>query len=395
MATRSQLDRHYDVIVAGARVAGASTAMLLARQGLRVLVVDPVPRGRDTLSTHALMRGGVLQLRRWRLLDRVRAAGTPAITATTFDYGDEQVTIPIKARQGVDALFAPRRTVLDALIVDAAVTAGATVIHGLSVLDLATGPDGRVRGAWVGGRGHEARRVSADFVVGADGVRSKVARLVRAPVEHAGLHATASMYAYWKGLPSDRYRWIFRPATGIGVIPTNGGEACVFVSVRPERFQTLRRRGLDRSYLRTVQSIDPELASAMERGGRRGHVRAFPGIRGFLRRSHGPGWALVGDAGYFKDPLTAHGMTDALRDAELLARAIAAGRGEDLAGYQELRDEAGRGLMEVTDRIASLDWSMEEVKELHVTLAREMNRGVEALGAPVEEVQPVGAPAAG
>ncbi|MCH8254322.1 MAG: FAD-dependent monooxygenase, partial [Gemmatimonadetes bacterium] len=115
----------YDVIIAGARCAGASTAMLLARRGLRVLVIDPTSRGSDTLSTHALMRGGVLQLHRWGLLDAIRAAGTPAIPKTSFHYGEETIEVSIKERDGVDALYAPRRTVLDAVLVDAAVAAGA------------------------------------------------------------------------------------------------------------------------------------------------------------------------------------------------------------------------------------------------------------------------------
>ena len=124
MAHRPKLDR-YDVVVAGARVAGASTAMLLARQGLRVLVVDPIPATRDVLSTHALMRGAVMQLHRWGLLDAVRAAGTPTIEATTFHYGPDSITVPIKPRDGIDGLFAPRRTVLDPILLEAARSSGA------------------------------------------------------------------------------------------------------------------------------------------------------------------------------------------------------------------------------------------------------------------------------
>ncbi|MEJ2206087.1 MAG: FAD-dependent monooxygenase, partial [Gemmatimonadota bacterium] len=174
---------HYDVIIAGARASGAPTAMLLARRGLRVLVVDPVPRGRDTLSTHALMRSGVLQLHRWGLLDRVRAAGTPAAEDTTFDYGDETIVVPIKPKHGVRALYAPRRTVLDPILVDAASEAGAHVRFGLAVRDLQRDADGRVRGVWLHGPDHPSREVSADLVVGADGIHSRVARLVKAPME--------------------------------------------------------------------------------------------------------------------------------------------------------------------------------------------------------------------
>lgn len=367
---------HYDVIVAGARVSGAPTAMLLARQGLRVLVVDPVPRGRDTLSTHALMRSGVLQLHRWGLLDRVRAAETPAADVTTFDYGDETIVVPIKPKHGVGALYAPRRTVLDPILADAASEAGAHVRFGLAVRDLVWDGDGRVRGAWLDGPDHFSRAISADLVVGADGIHSRVARLVEAPMEHKASHSTASIYGYWNASGRTGYRWYFRPGTGIGTIPTNGGEMCVFVSVRPREFHRRRTRGLERLFHETVRRADPDLAAELEGTGASKGLRGFAGVPGFLRRSVGPGWALVGDAGYFKDPLTAHGISDAFRDSELLARAISRGNDEALEDYQSKRNDAARGLMEVTDRIASLEWTTDEVKGLHRTLNREMNVGL-------------------
>ena len=114
-----------DVVIVGARAAGAATALLLARAGLRVQVVDRSRYGADTLSTHALLRGAVVQLHRWGLLDRVVAAGTPPIRATSFDYGSGPITLRMKPSHGVDALYAPRRTVLDPILVDAARAAGA------------------------------------------------------------------------------------------------------------------------------------------------------------------------------------------------------------------------------------------------------------------------------
>ena len=121
------MDNHYDVIVVGGRCAGAATAMLLARGGLKVLSIEAARRGTDTLSTHALMRGGVLQLHRWGLLDAVVASGTPAIRATQFIYGDDVETVDIRPGDGIAALRAPRRTVLDVLLLDAAGAAGAEI----------------------------------------------------------------------------------------------------------------------------------------------------------------------------------------------------------------------------------------------------------------------------
>ncbi len=366
----------YDVVIAGARCAGASTAMLLARQGMRVLVVDPTSRGSDTLSTHALMRGGVLQLHRWGLLDAVRAADTPTIRTTTFHYGDEAIEVSIKERDNVDGLYAPRRTVLDAILCDAALAAGAEVVHGHSVVDVLRAPDGRVRGANIAGADQHVINVAADLVIGADGVRSRVARILEAELDYTVLHTTASIYGYWKDLGWEGFHWLYNIGGAVGSIPTNDGDTCVFASLPPTRFEEERANGLDALYHAVLSEVSPELARSVNASEASGKLRAFAGTTGFLRRSSGPGWALVGDAGYFKDPITAHGITDALRDAELLARAVADGGGGALAGYQETRDGLVKGLLDVTDHIASFEWDLDEAKEDHLVLSREMNAEV-------------------
>ena len=369
----------YDVVIAGARCAGASTAMLLARQGLRVLVVDPASRGSDTLSTHALMRGGVLQLHRWGLLDAIRAAETPTIRTTTFHYGDEVIEVSIKERDGVDGLYAPRRTVLDAILSDAALAAGAEVVHGYSVVDVLRAPDGRVRGASVAGADQHVIDVAADLVIGADGVRSRVARILEAELDYTVLHTTASIYGYWNALGLEGFHWFYDLGAAVGSIPTNDGDTCVFASLPPTRFEKERTDGLDAVYHALLSEVSSELAHRVNESELSGKLRAFAGTTGFLRRSAGPGWALVGDAGYFKDPITAHGITDALRDAELLARAVAEGGDRALAGYQETRDDLVKGLLDVTDHIASFDWDLDEAKEDHLALSREMNAEVDLL----------------
>src|SRR5690242_16720908 len=136
----------YDAIVVGARCAGAATAMLLARRGLRVLLFDRDRRGADTLSTLALMRAGVLQLHRWGLLSALETHGVPPIRSTSFVYDEDVVTVPIKARDGVDALYAPRRTLLDPLLADAAARAGADVRYGPRLKDLSRAEGGRIDG---------------------------------------------------------------------------------------------------------------------------------------------------------------------------------------------------------------------------------------------------------
>lgn len=378
---------HYDVVIAGARCAGSAAAMLLARQGLRVLVVDPMRRGSDTLSTHALMRGAVLQLHRWGLLDGIRRAATPAIRTTAFHYGPESIEVRIKERDGVDALYAPRRTVLDPLLLDAAEAAGAEVLLGSSVTGLGRDRDGRVRGVLLNGADRREREVTAGIVIGADGRNSRVARLVGAPIDEPAAHATASIYAYHQNIGLDGFHWFYAPGASVGAIPSNDGDTCIFASMPAARFAR-RRSGLEELYQEILREVSPALAERVAAAGPGHGMRAFAGVQGYLRRSAGPGWALVGDAGYFKDPLTAHGITDALRDAELLARAVVAGGDEALREYQATRDSLVRGLFRVTDEIASFGWSLEEVKVLHLTLSREMNAEVDLLLAMPEASAP-------
>jgi flavin-dependent dehydrogenase len=379
MKRLADLDSGYDVIVVGARCAGAATAMLLARRGLKVAAIDRSAHGSDTLSTHALMRGGVLQLHRWGVLEAIRAAGTPVIRRTAFHYGDEIVDIAIKPRDGVEGLYSPRRTVLDAALAEAAAEAGADVVRGVRVRDLVRDPDGRVAGVIAEDRTGAAVTLRAGIVIGADGRSSDVARRVGAEIVRSGRHRTGVIYGYWEGLPHDAYHWHYVPGASAGVIPTNDGLACVFASVPGDRFAAGMRGDLESGYREVLGEAAPALAETLRTARRMGPYLGFPGALGFLRRSYGPGWALVGDAGYFKDPLTAHGITDALRDAEILADAVAAGTEEALAGYQAIRDDLSERFFDTTDRVASFDWDLAAVQSLHLTMSQEMAREVRFL----------------
>ncbi len=210
----------YDAIIVGARAAGAATAMLLARQGRRVLVVDRGRYGADTLSTHGLMRGGVLQLQRWGLIDRVIEAGTPPIRRTTFTYDSRQVVITIKPSFGVDALYAPRRTVLDPILVDAAAEAGAEICYGVTVTDVSRDDHGRVTG--IVGRDE-------------DGRASRLRRRHRHRCRRRPLHDRPTRRARRSSAPAaapppsctatgpdldtDGYEWIYRPGSMAGDHP--------------------------------------------------------------------------------------------------------------------------------------------------------------------------------
>jgi flavin-dependent dehydrogenase len=199
---------------------------------------------------------------------------------------------------------------------------------------------------------------------------------VEAPTEAAGVHAGAALYAYVDGLADRGYRWHYAPGVGTGAIPTNGGLHCVFASVPPQRYRQEIRRDPVAGFVAALADADPGLAAEVAAGRIVSRPLGFAGEPGFLRRCHGPGWALVGDAGYFKDPITAHGITDALRDAELLARAVIEGGPTALARYQETRDALSLPLLRVTDAIAAYDWDLARLQELHLELNRAMKAEV-------------------
>ena len=376
-------DEAYDVVVVGARAAGAATAFLLARRGLRVLVLDRSRYGSDTLSTHALMRAGVLQLSRWGLLDRIIAAGTPAIRQATFRYDGDVVPIAVKPSAGVDALYAPRRTVLDPILVDAAMAAGADLRFGVVVADVERDHRGTVTGVTGRVRDGGGFRVRARVVIGADGIFSTIADRVGAPYEKVGSAGSSCTYGYWTDLDTDGYEWNFRPNAASGVIPTNDGQACVFAAATPKRIGRGGRRILEEIVAESAPDLVPRLAAAEAPRS----LRTFKGRPGHLRRSWGPGWALVGDAGYFKDPLSSHGLTDALRDAELLARAVTAVvlDGADdrdaLAGYQATRDAVSGELLDVANAIGAHRWTNTEIPALLLRLNAAANETVEAVSA--------------
>jgi 2-polyprenyl-6-methoxyphenol hydroxylase-like FAD-dependent oxidoreductase len=347
--------------------------------GMSVLLFDRDHRGADTLSTLTMMRAGVLQLHRWGLLEQMRAMGATAIRSTSFVYGDEVITVPIKARDGIDALYSPRRTLLDPLLADAASAAGADVRYGPRLADLVRDPSGRVNGVVLEDRDRALHRVGAGIVIGADGLRSTVARKVDAAAYQTGRHACGVVYAFWRGLANEGNRWHYRPGVSVGAIPTNDDNTCVFVAIPSARFQDEIRVDLEAGYRRVLSECAPPLAQELSSAVPSERFRGFPGEPGLMRQSHGPGWALVGDAGYFKDPITAHGISDALRDAEFLARAVAQGTDRALAEYQSTRDELSRELFEMTDAIAGFEWDLDALKPLHLNLSRAMNHEVEAL----------------
>ncbi len=366
--------RHSDVVVVGARAAGAATAMLLARAGLTVTLVDRSAYGADTVSTHGLMRAGVLQLDRWGVLPQLVAAGTPPVRQTVFHYGGQRsVRVSIRPGPHVAALYAPRRFLLDRVLVDAAVAAGVEVLHRHDVIDLL--PDvtvpGRVGGVLARSRGGSTLELPARFTIGADGIRSVVAQRSGAGVVRQGRAASAVLYRYFSGVETVGYEWAYGSGSALGLIPTNDDLTCAFVSTTPDRMRSLRASdGTEAAFRTLVQRSDPTLTGRLDAGTAASPWHGWAGVAGFVRRSWGSGWALVGDAGYYKDPITAHGITDALRDAELVGCAVLAALADPehetaaLHRYQRTRDGLSRDLFAATEAVARYDWDIPTIEGL-------------------------------
>jgi flavin-dependent dehydrogenase len=343
----------YDAIIVGARAAGSPTAMLLARKGHRVLVVDRATFPSDTLSTHYIHQPGIARLRRWGLLDRLVATGCPPSRSLVFDVGAFALTGAPPPSDGMTEAYAPRRTVLDALLVETASEAGAEVRPGISVDELLF-EDGAVVGIRSGDTVERAR-----VVIGADGRNSFVARAVQAPEYDARPSLACAYYTYWGGVEGEDVELYPREGRMVmGGARTNDGLRIVIVFWPRAEFHAVRA-DVERSF-HDALALAPPLAERLATGERADRFYGIGDLPFYYRKPHGPGWALVGDAGSHKDPITAQGITDAFRDAELLADALDAGftgtrpLDEALADYERIRNEETRGLYELTYEFASL-----------------------------------------
>ncbi|MGK5550582.1 FAD-dependent oxidoreductase [Actinomadura kijaniata] len=316
----------YDAVVVGARCAGATSALLLARAGHRVLVLDRARLPCDTLSTFYIHQPGVERLARWGLLDRVRESGCPPLRDISYRVADVHLRGRAPTLPGVDAAYAPRRYVLDAILLEAAAAAGAEVRDRTTVTGLVT-DGGRVTGvrfrAADGAEGTERARL----VIGADGMRSTVARLVDAPVYDHHPNLTCVYYTYWAGATTG-FEINERPGGWVAALRTHDDLTLVASYLPQARFARVRRDAMP-AYLDNIAATAPDLWRRLADATIVDRLYGTGDQRNFFRRAHGPGWVLVGDAGHHKDSINAHGITDAFLQSDLLAGEL--GRGDDPA----------------------------------------------------------------
>ncbi len=349
------MQNNYDAIVIGARCAGSPTAMLLAKKGYKVLLVDKATFPSDTISTHIIWHKGVSLLRQWGLLESVLASNCVVMHEITCDFGPFAITGSPPPVNDTYQFIAPRRTVLDKILVDAAVRAGAEVRENCLVdeilmeADCVTGIRSRTKGGV-----HATDK--ARIVVGADGKNSLLARTVGAMEYHAKASLTCWYYTYWSGIPVENLVLYSQPNRAIAIIPTNDGLVCIPAAWPANEFRQYRA-DIERNYMTTL-CLSDELAGLIQKGRREARFIGMADLPNFFRKSFGKGWVLAGDAGYHKDPITGQGISDAFQSAAKLADTLDIGlSGKEsldtlLAKYEEDRDESTMAMYEFT-----CDWA--------------------------------------
>jgi flavin-dependent dehydrogenase len=359
----------YDAIVIGARCGGSPTAMLLARKGYRVLLVDKATFPSDTISTHVLHPPAVAALDRWGILETLQATNCPPMPTYAFDFGPFTIKGTPRPSGGISNAYAPRRIVLDKILVVAAADAGVEVREAFTVEELVFDDD-RVVGIRGHEKGGETVTERARVVIGADGKHSLVAKAVDAERYNEIPPLESGYYAYWSGLPVDGFKTIIRAehSRGFGIIPTHDDLTCVIVGWPYREFAT-NKSDVEGTYMRAFD-LAPEFADRIAGATRETRFVGTGDLPNYFRKPYGPGWALVGDAGYHKDPITAFGIHDAFLSAELLTTALddafAERRPYDeaMAAYQQARDEHGLPIYGFTTEFAKVEPPPPEMQQL-------------------------------
>jgi 2-polyprenyl-6-methoxyphenol hydroxylase-like FAD-dependent oxidoreductase len=343
--------------------------MLLARQGHRVLLLDKATFPSDTMSTHLVHPPGVAALQNWGLLERLEATGCPPVETYSFDFGPLTISGSPQPIDGIARAYCPRRTVLDQILADAAVEAGAELREGFTV-DEILAADGTVTGIRGHAKGGSAVTERARVVIGADGRHSLVAKTVQPDQYDERRSHLAMYYAYWSGLPVDGFDTTIRAENrrGWAAARTHDDLTVLPFGWPVEEFKE-NRGDIEGNFFSTMD-LAPEFAERVRGAKRESKFIGSADLPGYFRKPFGPGWALLGDAGYHKNPITAMGINDAFRDAELVARALddafsgPRSYEEGMSDYQRIRDREALPVYEFTDDFAQLQPPPPEMQQL-------------------------------
>jgi 2-polyprenyl-6-methoxyphenol hydroxylase-like FAD-dependent oxidoreductase len=358
----------HDAIIVGARCAGSSTAMLLARRGFKILLVDRATFPSDTISTHILWPHGAEILAQWGLLETLAATGLPPICRRmTFDVGPFALrgTIP-DANEGTGG-FCPRRTILDSILVNAAAQSGVEVRESFIVDELLMTGD-TVVGVRGHGKGGTAVEERARVIIGADGVNSFVARAVRASEYEVRPAAACCYYSYFSGVAQDDIELYVRDRSAFGGAPTNDGLHLVMVNWPSSDFPEVRAD--IEGHVWSALEKAPDFLARVRQGHREEKWYGTAGVPGYLRKPYGRGWSLVGDASYNRDPITAQGISDAFIDAAMLTEAVSTSLSGDgtfeklMEAHEAARNERVQPMYEFTSQLATLDPPPPEMQAL-------------------------------
>jgi len=361
----------YDAIVIGARCAGSPTAMLLARKGYQVLLLEKATLPSDVPRGHVIMSPGSALLKRWGLLDRVIASNCPPLLTLSMDLGPFALSAQPTLAEEDALLYGPRHGILDRILADAAVEAGAELRESFLVREILMEGD-RVTG--IRGSGPDGKTVTeqARIVIGADGLYSLVAQTVQAPQYNVKPALTCAYLAYFSNLPAEGATGYIRGNRFVVIFPTNDDQTCVGMQLPREELHTFRS-DVAGNFMKMVDLV-PDLAARVRAGKQESRILGAGDIPNFFRKPYGPGWALIGDAGYHKDPFTAQGISDAFFGAQLLSEALDAGwsgrqpLSEALADYEQQRNQDALPKYELNCQMASFEPPTPQMQQLFVAL---------------------------
>lgn len=385
----------YDAVIVGARCAGASLAMLLGRQGLKVLMLDGSSFPSDKItSTHFIWQSGVACMTRWGLIEKLEATNCPSHDNYVLDMGGLELRGGVKTEDGgVTTSYAPRRHVIDNLLIEEARAAGVEFEDEAKVVELLK-DGGRVVGLRYRNKDQETVEVSSRIVVGADGIKSTIAELAGAETYNYHEKSQQIFFSYFKNTDLTTVEFYSRPGRMGFAWPSNDGEVVAGFCCRGEDAEKMTG-DIVGNYWSELEAMSPDFCARLKAADQTAPVRTG-GTPSYMRTAGGPGWALTGDAGMNMDPVSASGISNAFIQAEMLSEAIADGvkndrLDENIAKFGSERDARFAAYFAFTADLAKLEpETPDEIVQLFVAMASQQEEaeayfGVFAQTVPVME----------